>query len=326
MNMDFFQHVAFDALPETCRDNGKDVVTTVILPMCCGPSFVMEGDLASITAEDVFQTIVQMADREKAALDRMGPNLVSYIHRFPVEAQQVRMEKSDLLYSLFVHWYSLNDDKVESLEKLPFHADDRMSDTVVEIETAFVWGTYPTASFGKWNYIAAPEYECENSKDRARRFALEDLFDLVNRQGGISLHRSLSGEILEDQQEMIWSQSRSAGVRDGYYEVHDRVERGAKFISEDQPGYGKGYTEVLRKELHLVIPAATIYFEMRRMPTPDKPEKVAIRLLKKNDRQVFVLLTSRPEYCRGPFDPDKEKKKEMEKEAKKSFWKSLFKK
>ena len=326
MSQDFFRKVNFDALPETCRGNGEDVVTQSVLSGCRGPAFVIEGDFDTISTEHVFSEIGQKAGRERERLNRMGPKLVDFIHRFPQEAQNIQMERSSLLYSLIAYWYSLDKDKIEELERTPFHADDLISNTVIDLEGC-CWHKWTNRSILTFSYCPFPEYRAENLHDRSRRFALEDLFELINGKGVVSLHRSLSDNVIEDRQEAIWSQSRNSGVREGYLENFNYFDHTGVFISEDYPGYGKGYTEVLRKELHLVIPLAGLFFEMKRTPTTVKAEKVGLYLLKLNDSQILVQLSNDPQYCKGPYDPQKESVTEKKvKDEKKSFWQSLFKK
>lgn len=329
---EFFKQVNFEFLPDTCTGNDEEVITRPIFPNWIGPSFLINTDFETLTAERLLADIVAKSDKAKEILKKMGPNVAEYIGRFTNEASNINLVKNKMLISLYANWFSQTTDNLEAINKMPFHADDRLGDPAVDI-SCYYYDTSVNNTY--WSYTPNDERRTEYDlrRERAEVFAIEDIYDLINTHGVISIQRKLSGEVIIDRQQDVWLQARTSGVREGYYEVHRVFEDVYK--SGEAHFQPNGYTEVLQKELHIIVPSMLVSFEMRRTPK-SKPEKVRIWVIKKNDSQVIAHLGGDPQRYKGPFDPTKEQKKEKndsfesskknQGKKRKSIWEKIFKK
>ena len=320
---EFFKKVNYDFLPETCRGNDDEVIIQKIIPFWAGPSFQIDTVFDTMTADNVLADIAAKSDKARELLTKMGPNVAEYISRFTNEASNINLEKTNILISLYANWFSRETDDPNFIKKMPFHADDRLGDTVVDI-SSYYYEKAVTPCL--WQY--APENNVRREKTDV--FAIEDIYDLINTRGEISIQRKLSGDVILDRQQDVWSQARTSGVREGYYDVHNAFESYKDGACHFQPD---GYTEVLQKELHIIVPSIRVSFEMQRTPS-SKPERVAILVIKKNDSQVIACLGGDPKKYKGPYDPEKEKEKidssasskKNQGKHSKSIWQKIFKK
>ena len=322
--MNFFREIEFKEILPLLHNASDDVIIERVLsPLNCRttqlkvPSFIINGSFGNIDPKAILDNIAEKSNDAKEKLDSIDSDVFVSIKRMQKYVKNWRTEQNNSVLSFFCSNYSDKDLSDEELETYPFHAKNSRDGLVREISVAR-WDPWGERGSGwcSWEIGYRP-FEEENwvaeQRQRKEIFQIEDIHSYIKAEGSVSLRRNVSGETISDETETIRAESRNIGARDGYYEIKDMFHKTTHNVTE-------GYSEILRKELHAVLPTYLIRYEIL-MEGSEKSQTIPVRVYKYDEEHLFVLFDSCPNIKR--YNPVS---KEVTSKRKQSFWDKLFKK
>lgn len=321
--MSFFRKIDFKEILPLLHDASDDVIVERVLgqlnvwtTQLRVPSFIINGSFDNIDPKAILDNIAEKSNGAKEKLDSINSYVFESIKRMQKYVKNWRTEKNNSVISFICSNYSDKDLSDEELETYPFHVKNSRDGLVRAISVAR-WDPWGERGSGwrSWE-LGYSQFEEEDGEAEQRQrkeiFQIEDIHSYIKAEGSVSLRKSVSGETISDETEVIRAESRNIGARDGYYEINDMFQKSICNVA--------GYSEILRKELHAVLPTYLIHYEIL-MEGSEKSQIVPVRVYKYDEEHLFVLFDSNPNIERYNPAP-----KGVTSKRKQSFWDKFFKK
>ena len=312
--MTYFRKPDFKEVLDVFWPSANEVITECIIRggISLGPSFIVEGDVGEIEPK---QLIGRVADKTRCygeKLSVMNAYVVESLCRMPEEVKSWKVEKGNSVLSFRNTYYSSEEIGLEQMIAIPFSADGVPGKYPRNVDVVY-WDPWSNGIAWQLNYDLAHDNVPEDMP-RMERFQVEDVFSYVNKLGGISLQKNMVGELLLDAQYDIIAESREVGARDGYYENEKSLDN-----MPWQPDLIDGIHEVLRKELHLVLPTQRILYYTN--PESSGKPTAIVRVFKYDENHLAAVFQFCPNLVKLQTSTDSS----VSKVERKPFWKKLFK-